>query len=678
LLVATRRKNPVLGSIRTLFNVGAIGDMSDGQLLERFARGGEAAELAFAALVERHGAVVFETCLTILRDEHEAEEAFQATFLVLVRKSRSLWVRESLSPWLHQVACRAARCARSAAVRRMAHERRAAEVNAERHGRGTPGLADDPAAELRGTLHEEIERLPERYRAAVVLCDLEGRTQEQAARQLACPVGTVKSRLARGRERLRECLRRRGFSASVASLAPGLDPRTAPAVPPAAWADATIRTAVQLAAGRPLGAAVAPQVLALIKDVSRGLCMKSMKTTMLAVLTLGSLAAGVAGFAWGGLREPADERESPPPVQAARPAELVEELPTAERARDVDNAPDIRGDWEVLYVTGTVAGKRVGYTMPGRVVRALDKTIVLPALTGNPDDPLHFPGQFSYRLQPCPTEQVESAQQRLQAARTIWSNVEQTGRKRVLPEFTVNYAKTKLDQAAIALRNAENRRAEAKAAGTSDESEIDMQARTGATGPRLGIYRFKDDMLTICYAGPDRGRPETFAADQPSENLIVLRRWTRVSLVAAVPSRVSEVVPEAKRHGSDLADLDLDVVEERRMVDVDNFGWFRIRIKNTGTKDATNVLARAALSKNIEPIEVRADDGQPVQANWDPARRLMVFPPVGRLGGGKEAVLAIKVSAKLIGLGTCRVFVRQDDQEDTLEEMAAFRITGAR
>src|SRR5947209_5522531 len=120
--VAKWRKNSVFGQLRTLFNVGAIGDMTDGQLLERFATGGEAAELAFAALVERHGAVVLQTCRSILRDEHEAEDAFQVTFLVLVRKSGSLWVRESLSPWLHQVAYRAARCARSAAARRTAHE----------------------------------------------------------------------------------------------------------------------------------------------------------------------------------------------------------------------------------------------------------------------------------------------------------------------------------------------------------------------------------------------------------------------------------------------------------------------------------------------------------------------------------------------------------------------------
>ncbi len=193
-------------------------------LPERFASGGEAAQLAFAALVERHGAVVLQTCRSILRDEHEAEDAFQATFLTLVRKARSLWVRDSLGPWLHQVAYRAARCSRSAAARRTVHERRAAEMIA---GRDDRRRADDgKGADFGAAIHEEIERLPERYRVAVVLCDLEGRTHEQAARHLGCPVGTVKSRLARGRVRLRDRLTRRGLTVPAGVVVAGLHPRT--------------------------------------------------------------------------------------------------------------------------------------------------------------------------------------------------------------------------------------------------------------------------------------------------------------------------------------------------------------------------------------------------------------------------------------------------------------------
>src|SRR3954471_10456797 len=130
--------------VRMLFDAGTAGGLTDGQLLERFtARGGEAAELAFAALVERHGPMVFRVCRSVLRDPHEAHDAFQATFLVLVRRAGSLWVRESLGPWLHQVAYRVASCARSAEARRRRHERRAAE----RSGAGVREEVCDDLAE---------------------------------------------------------------------------------------------------------------------------------------------------------------------------------------------------------------------------------------------------------------------------------------------------------------------------------------------------------------------------------------------------------------------------------------------------------------------------------------------------------------------------------------------------
>src|SRR5262249_4692380 len=142
----------VLRQLRTLFNVGAIREWTDGQLLERFAtERGEAAELAFAVLVERHGPMVLRVCRGVLTDPHEAQDAFQATFLVLVRKARALWVRDSLGPWLHQVAYRTGSCARSTAARRRRHERRAAMSKPE--GRAEVG------DELERALHEEIDRL---------------------------------------------------------------------------------------------------------------------------------------------------------------------------------------------------------------------------------------------------------------------------------------------------------------------------------------------------------------------------------------------------------------------------------------------------------------------------------------------------------------------------------------
>ena len=129
--MASRQDRAVRRQISTLFNIGVIPDLTDGQLLERYATGqGEAAELAFAALVERHGPMVLRVCRARLADPQEALDAFQATFLVLIEKSRGLWVRDSLGPWLHQVAFRTASCALSSAARRRRVERTAAELAA--------------------------------------------------------------------------------------------------------------------------------------------------------------------------------------------------------------------------------------------------------------------------------------------------------------------------------------------------------------------------------------------------------------------------------------------------------------------------------------------------------------------------------------------------------------------
>jgi HlyD family secretion protein len=214
--VAIGKDGAVLRQLRTLFNVGTVRDLTDGQLLEQFATDrGEAAELAFAVLVERHGPMVLRVCRGVLADAHDTQDAFQATFLVLVRKARALWVRDSLGPWLHQVAYRTASCARSATARRHRHERLAAQSE-------QAAVRSEPSDELETALHDEINRLSERYRAPLVLCDLEGCTHEQAARHLGWPVGTVKSRLSRARERLRGRLLRRGLTPDAGLIAAAL------------------------------------------------------------------------------------------------------------------------------------------------------------------------------------------------------------------------------------------------------------------------------------------------------------------------------------------------------------------------------------------------------------------------------------------------------------------------
>jgi RNA polymerase sigma factor (sigma-70 family) len=177
-LANPRFSRSAAGQVHRALDAGAAGGLSDRELLERFTdRGGEAAEAAFAALVERHGPMVLRACRSTLRDPHDAQDAFQATFLLLARRAGSLWVRDSLGPWLHSVACRVSAGARTAEARRRAFEQRAARRPALRPG-------EEARDDLGPALHEEVERLPERLRAPVVLCYLEGLTHEQAARHV--------------------------------------------------------------------------------------------------------------------------------------------------------------------------------------------------------------------------------------------------------------------------------------------------------------------------------------------------------------------------------------------------------------------------------------------------------------------------------------------------------------
>jgi RNA polymerase sigma factor (sigma-70 family) len=185
-----------LREIQTLFGAGSAAGLTDGQLLERFAdRRGEGSEAAFSALMQRHGPMVLRVCREALRDTHAAEDAFQATFLVLARRAGAIRKTESVGPWLYGVALRVASCARASEARRRARDRRGARMDAA-YNDDLDRRDDGPA------IHEEIGRLPEKYRAAVVLCYLEGLTHEQAARQLGWPVGTVRTRLSWAREKL--------------------------------------------------------------------------------------------------------------------------------------------------------------------------------------------------------------------------------------------------------------------------------------------------------------------------------------------------------------------------------------------------------------------------------------------------------------------------------------------
>jgi RNA polymerase sigma factor (sigma-70 family) len=223
----------LLNRLNTLTHVGVVGNLSDAQLLARFlARGGPPAEAAFEALVARHGPMVLDVCFRILRDSHEAQDAFQATFLILASRARSIRQRDALAGWLLGVARRVAVRARANQARRRAYEGRAAELRADRTGDRLESWPE---------LHEEIGRLPERYREPVVLCYLEGLSTDAAALRLGCPKGTVLSRLSRARERLRRRLIRRGLTPPALLPADGRCSEAAPAALPLGLITATVR-----------------------------------------------------------------------------------------------------------------------------------------------------------------------------------------------------------------------------------------------------------------------------------------------------------------------------------------------------------------------------------------------------------------------------------------------------
>ncbi len=246
--------------------------LTDGQLLERFAaRRGDPSELAFAALVERHGSMVLRVARGVTNDEHSAHDAFQATFLILARKARSLWVRDSLGPWLHGVAYRVAAQNRLMEQRRKRRERGASRPEVDRSE--PPDRADVIRA-----IHEEIDRLPQPFRLAVVTCHLEGLTQQDAAERLGWPVGTLQSRLARGRQKLRDRLERRGLNPSMTIL-------TGPmAAVPHVLTTTTARAAVVLNLGKSITGIIAPTVLAMTQATMKGMFMTKLKLGTAAVL----------------------------------------------------------------------------------------------------------------------------------------------------------------------------------------------------------------------------------------------------------------------------------------------------------------------------------------------------------------------------------------------------------
>jgi RNA polymerase sigma factor (sigma-70 family) len=287
----------LLRYVRSQAALRDAGEVTDRELLQRFACGRDGD--AFAALVQRYGPLVLGVCRRMVRQEQDAEDVFQATFLILARKAGSLTQPERLGNWLYGVACRVACKARADAARRQAHQKQASE----RTGRQSDREAD--WEEVRQVLDDELHRLPDKFRAPLVLCYLQGLTREQAAARLGWSEGAVKGMLERGRQMLRTRLARRGVTLSVGSLAAMLS-GNAPAAVPAALSDSTVKAALVFAAGQ---AATAGTTAALAEGVLQAMWMSRVKVWLAVVLLLALASAGAGVLAFGG--RPAEEPAAP-------------------------------------------------------------------------------------------------------------------------------------------------------------------------------------------------------------------------------------------------------------------------------------------------------------------------------------------------------------------------------
>ena len=309
----------LVGYLRRV-SADAAAPVSDGALLEHFVTAGD--EAAFTELVQRHGTLVWGVCRRQLRCEQDVEDAFQATFLVLVRKASSVRTRSSVRSYLYAVALRTARHARE---RESLRRQKEAAVRPAKSGEPD---AHDPPAEALTMLDQEIARLPEKYRLPILLCGLNGETNEEAARQLGCPKATVATRLSRARQRLRGRLERRGVTLSLTAL--GTMEQIGQGIG-GEVVRATVRGAGQILLAEAAGAA-SPGAVALMEGVVHAMFWTKCKMTAACLLALAVVGGGAGACAYALRGQNPAPPATPPLAKAPLPMQKKDEQDEKRRA----------------------------------------------------------------------------------------------------------------------------------------------------------------------------------------------------------------------------------------------------------------------------------------------------------------------------------------------------------
>src|SRR5262245_33125997 len=284
--MASDPMNQVIQQLRSVILRDGV-EPTNGQLLEAFVKDREPA--ALEALVRRHGSMVWGVCRRVLGNHHDAEDAFQATFLVLVRKASSVKPRDMVGNWLYGVAQQTALKARATSAKRKTREH---QVSAMPEPTAAPS---DRADNLAPILDQELSRLPDKYRAVLVLCELEGKAIKEAAKQLGVPDGTIAGRLARGRTMLAKRLARHHLAITSAAVPALLAQQAAAAVPPAVLA-AAVKAALLVAAGKAAGIVSIP-VTSLTNEVVKAMLItKLRKVSAVVLLVIASCAVGYGAY----------------------------------------------------------------------------------------------------------------------------------------------------------------------------------------------------------------------------------------------------------------------------------------------------------------------------------------------------------------------------------------------
>jgi RNA polymerase sigma factor (sigma-70 family) len=342
------------------------GGLTDGQLLHAFLATHD--ECAFEAFVRRHGPMVLGVCRRVLRNAHDAEDAFQAAFLVLIRKAASLAGREIVGDWLHGVAYRTALKARTAQARRRVKERQMPRCEAD---------APDLSPEWPALLDQELNGLPQKYRVAVILCDLEGRTHQEAARRLGCPVGTISGRLSRARALLARRLRRRGLTLSTGLLAAALCPDATAAAVSRALVGSTVKAATLIAAGQAAAGIVSARVAVLTEGVVKAMLLTKLKTLGAVVLVVALVSVGAGALRPAAAADEQETKEAARPT--ATPAPPAPVPPAPQRMFQVQLQVDEEKDGEIKHLSRptitTWNGRAISFMSGGEVAVHVNRNV---------------------------------------------------------------------------------------------------------------------------------------------------------------------------------------------------------------------------------------------------------------------------------------------------------------